>query len=171
MQNLNIQPYQNADFQVVSQLFEDFMDYIINLDDLGITRKQINYGEKYLQKNIKDVETKNGSFLIAKIDKKVVGLGVAVVDELSNDDLIELVPHTPGRIMELYVDRQYRKHGIGTKIMQMLEKYLVDFGCNTIRIGVFVPNYLAHKLYEKLGYKDRNVDMTKVITKARFKPT
>jgi len=171
MQNLNIQPYQNADFQVVSQLFEDFMDYIINLDDLGITRKQINYGEKYLQKNIKDVETKNGSFLIAKIDKKVVGLGVAVVDELSNDDLIELVPHTPGRIMELYVDRQYRKHGIGTKIMQMLEKYLVDSGCNTIRIGVFAPNYLAHKLYEKFGYKDRNIDMTKVITKARFKPT
>ncbi len=169
MQNLTIQPYQNSDFQMTSQLFEDFMDYIVSLDKLKITRKQLNYGEKYLRKTIKAVETQNGLFLTAKIDNKIIGLGTALVDKLSNDELMELVTHTQGRITELYIDERYRGQGIGSKIIKMLEKHLIDVGCDTIHIEVFAPNYLAHKLYKKLNYEDRNIDMTKVITKTRFK--
>lgn len=163
MENLIIQKFQDPDSQAVGQLFEDFIDYIIAIDPMKIVWKQSDYGQNYLKKIIKDVNDKRGIFLVAKINKQTVGLGVAVIEKLSPEDLMEVPEHTPGRVMELYVDKNYRKQGIGTELMQKLESYLKEQGCDTLHIGVFAPNYLTHKLYKRLGYIDRNIDMVKVL--------
>lgn len=142
---------------------EDFIDYIATLDPQHRVIKQENYGNNYLVKNLKEIEEKDGCITVAEIDGVVVGYGIAVVSKLTTDDLMEVLPHTPGRVTELYVDDKFRGQGIGSKIMNQLEDYLRSKNCQTIHIGVFVPNVKTHELYKRLGYADRNIDMIKLL--------
>jgi ribosomal protein S18 acetylase RimI-like enzyme len=160
---LKIRPYQDNDSRAVCQMFEDFIDYLATLDPMGRVVKQAEYGKNYLDKTLKDLKNKDGVFLVAEVDEKIVGTGVAVIETLSPEDLMEVLPHKPGRVSELFVSSQYRRQGIGTTLMQHLETYLKQKGCNTIHIEVFAPNHLSHKLYERLGFSDRNIDLIKLL--------
>jgi len=163
MDNIKFRPYQKSDFDTISCLLEDFIDYLASLDPDKRIVKQADYGNNYLRKTLKEVNNKNGSFIIAEIENKIVGFGVAIVEKLSQNDLMEVLPHTPGRIIELYVDSKYRGKGIGTQLMQQLESYLKQKGCQTIHIEVYAPNVKTHKLYKRFGYSDRNIDMLKLL--------
>jgi ribosomal protein S18 acetylase RimI-like enzyme len=163
MNELKIRQYQDIDCDVISKMFGDFIVYLATIDPINrIINKQSGYGENYLKKTLKDVKNRKGIFLIAEMKNTIVGFGVAIIATLSKDELMEVVPHTPGRVTELFVDNQYRGMGIGTKIMDQLEIYLKQNGCNSINIEVFAPNNKTHDLYKKLDYVDRNVDMIKV---------
>jgi hypothetical protein len=41
--------------------------------------------------------------------------------------------------------------------------YLIEQGCTGLRVEVFVPNHGAHRLYQKLSYRDMDIDLTKVV--------
>jgi ribosomal protein S18 acetylase RimI-like enzyme len=163
MDKVLIRKYVDEDFDVIAQMSEDFIDYITTLDPQKRVIKRERYGIDYIEKQLRDIKNKNGIFLVAEIESKICGFGVGLIDTLEPDDLMEVLPHTPGRIAELYVEDKYRGMGIGTQLLSELESYLKEKGCNPIHIGVFVPNQSAHKLYEKLGYGDRNIDMVKFL--------
>lgn len=161
MEDLVVRQFEDRDRLAVINLFNDFIDYMASIDPLKRTVRKADYGEKYIEKTLKEINEKNGLFVVAEIENVIVGLGVATIGRLSEEDLLETLPQTPGRITELYVDSKYRGQGIGTKLMAELEIYLKQKGCDTVHVEVFAPNQLTHKLYEKLGYIDRNIDMVK----------
>jgi len=163
MNDLKIRPYQDKDYNSISQMFEDFIDYLVIIDPINRIIKQPEYGKNYLDKTIEEVRDNDGIFLVAEIDNVIVGLGAALIEILSQKDLMEVLPHTPGRITELFVTDQCRGKGIGRKIMEKLENYLKQKGCSSIQIEVFAPNNKTRRVYEKLGYSDRNIDMMKVL--------
>jgi ribosomal protein S18 acetylase RimI-like enzyme len=49
--------------------------------------------------------------------------------------------------------------------MHAAEQYLMQHGCDVLRVEVFVPNQGAHAFYRKLGYQDMDIDMVKVVVK------
>jgi len=55
-------------------------------------------------------------------------------------------------IMSIAIDEQYRKKGIGTKLIIAL-KNTIEIYCNTITLFVHVANYAAIKFYKKNKFK------------------
>jgi ribosomal-protein-alanine N-acetyltransferase len=59
-----------------------------------------------------------------------------------------------GHIISICVGEEYRRRGIGRKLMEVLESAMrVSFNVCNFRLEVRVSNESAIKLYESLGYK------------------
>lgn len=68
-----------------------------------------------------------------------------------------------GNILNLGVDETYRGKGVGTKLIEYAENYVLNQGGEALDLNVFAFNKKAIKLYERLGYKITDVSMRKVL--------
>ena len=55
------------------------------------------------------------------------------------------------QIEDIFIDEQYRRIGLATKMMEIAEKLAAFNGCNLIQLTSQNPE--AQKMYKKLGYK------------------
>ncbi|WNJ95083.1 GNAT family N-acetyltransferase [Vibrio ruber] len=69
-------------------------------------------------------------------------------------DLVSSVsqPILMGSIDEFYVFPSYRGQGIGTQLLQRIEKEFEDYGVQQLFVEVWDFNQPAIKLYQKLGF-------------------
>jgi len=51
----------------------------------------------------------------------------------------------------LFVDQEYRRKGIGTRLIREMEKRAAAMGVNTVRLDTF--NWQGKEFYEALGYQ------------------
>lgn len=85
--------------------------------------------------------------LVAEIDGKVIGLCVPSV-------MHTLHRETPvGRVSTMVVDAALRGAGIGALLVAEAERRLATKGCTLIEVTSNNSRDLAHKFYEKLGYR------------------
>lgn len=56
-----------------------------------------------------------------------------------------------GYVDTLWVDEEYRNQGVGSKLMDQVEKSLKDYGCSLCHLDTF--SFQAPGFYEKRGYK------------------
>jgi GNAT superfamily N-acetyltransferase len=52
----------------------------------------------------------------------------------------------------LVVDRDYRKQGIGRRLLARAEEWAARHGCSVVRLTSSVKRVEAHAFYERLGY-------------------
>ena len=55
-------------------------------------------------------------------------------------------------LYDLYVKEEFRKHGIGKKLMEKSEEYAKFIGAKGIELSTAKDNLTAQSLYEKIGY-------------------
>ena len=55
-------------------------------------------------------------------------------------------------LYDLYVKEEFRKHGIGKKLMEKSEEYAKSIGAKGIELSTAKDNLSAQSLYEKIGY-------------------
>ncbi|BDA74726.1 acetyltransferase [Calothrix sp. PCC 7716] len=92
-------------------------------------------------------------FFVAEIDSVIAGTIMAGYDG-----------HR-GWLYTVAVNPQYRRRGIGTKLVQHAEKALTAMGCLKINLQVRANNAEVVEFYQKLGYlTDGNISMGKVVT-------
>lgn len=159
--NIQIKEYQESFRGQVSDLFDEFQDYLVALDPLNRLRRVDGYGEKSLAKTLREVADKNGCFYVAIADNSVIGFGAGVIERLDDQDLMGVVPSTPGRILELYVSENFRDNGVGSKLISAIEKYLKDKKCDVIKVEVFAPNSIGRRFYQKKDFEQRDIDCIK----------
>ena len=81
-------------------------------------------------------------FLVAEQGGEVLGYAVAVPLKTSACHLVSIA-----------VAPQARKRGIGTRLLQVLEKRCVDAGYEAIVLEVEYTNLAAQRLYTRNGYR------------------
>jgi len=162
MSSLNLRRYQSDDAAQVAGLFDQFQDYLADLDPLNPLRRRLGYGEYALEHTLYDVAAHNGVFFVAVDNDTVIGFATGTITHPTASELLGLVPTVRGRITELFVHARYRGAGVGTRLLQAAEAYLIEQSCTVLRVEVFVPNQAAHRLYRKLGYHDMDVDLIKL---------
>jgi GNAT superfamily N-acetyltransferase len=59
-----------------------------------------------------------GTIFLAYDDKKVIGCIAGIMEKQSKNNLLECIPTRSGRILELFVVKDYRRHGIGPQFLQ-----------------------------------------------------
>ena len=52
----------------------------------------------------------------------------------------------------LVVDREYRKQGIGRRLLIRAEEWAAQHGCSLVRLSSNVKRVEAHAFYERVGY-------------------
>ena len=68
-----------------------------------------------------------------------------------------------GFIFDLFIAEPYRRQGIAAQAMRLLESEAQRLGVSTLALHVFGYNMAARSLYEKLGYKITNINMSKTL--------
>jgi ribosomal protein S18 acetylase RimI-like enzyme len=69
-----------------------------------------------------------------------------------------------GFICDLYVAEEYRRRGIASEAMRLLEGEATSLGLKGLSLHVFGENQAARALYEKLGYEITNLNMAKTLS-------
>ncbi len=164
--NIKIRKATGLDKQALIELFNQFGDYFTKIDNLKMIVRPSNYGEFYYEEMIKNTLNK-GIVYLAEVDGEGVGFAAGNITEIKPATSPESLPQRKGRVIELFVNKEFRGRGVGKMLMEKIENYLIENGCHTINIEVFAPNIKAYDFYQKLGYKDRNIDLMKVIKKPR----
>lgn len=82
------------------------------------------------------------TFLVAKANGNIVGYVVAVIRGRSL-----------GHIFSIAVHPNYRKRGIGKRLMQHITEKLKNTSVTNIRVEVRKSNAIAQKMYKHLGFK------------------
>lgn len=86
-----------------------------------------------------DVENERSTFLIARVGEEAFGCGA--LRRLSDDT---------AEIKRVYA--RHNKLGIGSRILEELEKKAADFGYRKLLLETRVQNVNARNFYEKNGY-------------------
>jgi len=159
--DIRIRDYQPLDRPHIVRCIEGLQDYLIIIDQMKFTRRMPKYGEHFTQELLKKVNRNNGVIYVAEHKGRVIGFIAGIIFEWSEKELLECVPLKSGRILELFIDSNYRGQGVGTMLTEKMERYFRQNGCDVSRVEVFEPNVKAHYFYQKLGYHDRMFDMIK----------
>ncbi len=161
--DFDIREYKSSDEPRLIELMEEFQDYLVDIDYMQRTRRMPGYGVGYVGRLLGRIKDDDGAIYLAEHEGETIGLVAAVIETQPADDLLECIPSKGGRILELYVVPSYRKQGVGRSLIKAAEEYLARKRCAVLRIEVFEPNTNAHRFYNRIGYRDRMIDMIKKI--------
>lgn len=145
----------------MSQLMFGFGQYLESIDNL----KRIHYAKSHeplhTDQVIKKTQENNGKVFVADLGGQIIGFIAGFIQPLSEEDKMTVIPTKPGIISELYIDIKYQGQGIGTTLMQTMEQYLRDKGCDVVKTSVFAPNKNAREFYDSLDYQEREIELIK----------
>ncbi|MBQ7306969.1 MAG: GNAT family N-acetyltransferase [Clostridia bacterium] len=152
----------NLDFEKeVKDLLCELQEYIVLIDEYKLNIITPEYREKYLDITLKELSLNNGKMFLAKENSEILGLICGYIYTYEKDDTIDYKCPKKCIISELIVSSKHRKKGIGQKLVDYIELYFKSLGCEYSQIDVFAYNKNAKKLYEKNGYSDRLITMSK----------
>jgi GNAT superfamily N-acetyltransferase len=64
--------------------------------------------------------------------------------------------HYSGRSVELdhvFIEDIYRNKGLGTQLINWIQKYVKSKGCESIELNAYIENKLSQKFYERDNYQ------------------
>ncbi|MBU0459143.1 GNAT family N-acetyltransferase [Patescibacteria group bacterium] len=158
-----IRDYKKGDKAALIKCMESLQDHLIEIDPHHRIRRLSKYGEKYVADLLKKTDDNEGWIGLAEYEQRIVGCIAVIVERKDELAKLQYIPSPTGDILELYVDPHLRSKGIGTKLMEVAEKYLHSKGCDAVHVEVFVPNIRAHEFYKKCGYEDRSTWLFKLL--------
>lgn len=103
------------------------------------------------------IASANNYVLVAEEDSRLVGM-ITASRRLVVRRLRPIL-----QVDEFYVDPGFRKHGVGKKLIEAVEKIAGDNDIQRIYIESGYKHTLGHKFYEKNGYENSGYYFLKVL--------
>ena len=158
---LIIRQFTSVDQSRVQELFSNgLLSYgrddpsLLKLQQWFIAQKLAENGDMY------DIASyylqPNRNFWVAEINSIIVGCVAVTTPEDNDSNECELV--------RMSVDENYRKLGIASKLIQILENWSKEHNYNKIRLTTLSKMFPAIQLYEKNGFiieKNEEIDLIK----------
>lgn len=167
---MQIIEYQKKYLEDVKDLLVELEEYILTIDKDNLDQLHPEYRDKMAILDLKEVNNNNGKCYLAVENNKVVGLIMGYVRTYDEYDYLDYKCPRSGEVSELIVSKNTRGKGIGKQLMQKIEEYLTEVGCEYIFIDVFAYNKNAIKFYEKLGFHTRGlIDVKKLNNESNYK--
>ncbi len=88
-----------------------------------------------------------------------IKITVATNSDLLIGYCISVFDDCEGEVSTLHVLEQYRKQGIGNKLVNMHIDWLKANGCSDIKIMVAIENDNAISFYKSIGFKPNTIEM------------
>jgi len=119
-----------------------------------ITQQSIKLTNLQIKKELTEGVSNPKRFLIViGKDKRIIGylIGSILISEHQNY----------GYIDDIFILKEFRKKGLGVKLINDFIKKIKKKKVKRIRLGVNIKNKNAIKVYKKLGFKIRHYEMDK----------
>ena len=117
--------------------------------------------------NYQDYDWPNGyEYHISHLKETILNGGSAIGAFNSNNKLLGFATINCGffgkkynyvLLDQLFITLEYRKKGIGTKILESIKEIAKTKGCTDLYLTVNQENENAIKVYEKFGFKVKNI--------------
>ncbi len=146
----------------IKDLLVELQEHIVKIDKEKYNILTDDYREKYFEKTMSEVNKFEGKIFLAIEDEQAIGLIVGLINNEEENTYDFSVPKR-GRVIELVVSKNSRSKGIGKQLLNEMESYFEDVGCQGVLIDVFAYNTDAQKFYYKNGYFNRNIEVMKKI--------
>jgi len=152
-----IREYRAGDYEEVCACFVELQDYERGID------KHIADGasvaKKYLDYMFSRCAETGGTVFVAELEARVVGF-VSIWTKIKMK-AIEESEYEYAYVSDLVVLKEHRGRGAGKALLQRAEQYARLEGAKILRIGVLAKNEVARSLYNKLGFEERIVELSK----------
>ena len=123
------------DLAGLAEIFKQFWDEKSSLEKMRLTFPRLSANPAHI-------------LLAAKQDDRLIGFVMGIVcEELYGDCKPFMV------VEDLIVDKNSRRGGVGSALMQELEKCAVDRDCCQIIFVTEADRTEAHRFYKSLGYE------------------
>lgn len=129
-------------------LLEDYQA-ILSLVKLGLEEFGFRYQKEtseYDLENFEEVYLRSNYFLVCTLHKQIIATGGL---NKINSELF--------KIKKMYVDCNYRRFGIGTKMFLQLEQHAIKQGAKILILETSSKMVNAIKLYKSLGFQKTNI--------------
>ncbi len=160
---LKIREYHTNDYDSVCNLMNSLQSHFVQVDSMKESRPFSSKEEAraYIDQGLKDMKEMNGVCFIAETGTEVIGFIQGIVTNHANEVMHNLghKPSIEGWIGLLIVNSEYRGRGVGKKLINRIKQYFLEQKCSTIRLKVMVDNSDSVKMYEKYGFKPKELEM------------
>ena len=161
---MQIVEYEEKYLEDVRDLLVELEEYLVSIDKDHLDRVHPEYREKMALYDLADVNNNEGICYLAIDNDKVVGLIMGCIFPYEEHDYLDYKCPKKGEITELIVTEKVRSKGVGKLLMDKMEAYFKEKGCEYVFVEVFGYNDKGLKFYEKDGYHNRMYHMIKKIS-------
>ncbi len=160
---MKIIKYDEKYLEDVRDLLTELEEYIVSIDKDELDHVHPEYHEKMALLDLKDVNDNNGKCYLAIENDRAIGLIMGTIPPYDEYDYLDYKCPKRGIITELIVTSKIRSNGVGKELMNKMEKYFKNEGCEYVLVDVFAYNENAINFYNKRGYHPRMyVDIKKI---------
>lgn len=108
--------------------------------------EKASFDDPYPADILIDIYNLGAGFLVAQENNRVVGY---IIFWIKFDD--------EGHIISIAVDKSYRRHDVGSKLVETSLDVFKKFRVKDIKLEVRVGNRGARKFYSKMGFKEDKI--------------
>ena len=160
---MQIIEYQEKYLEDVKDLLVELEEYIVSMDKDHLDQLHPEYRDKMAILDLDEVKNNDGICYLAIDDNKVVGLIMGCIFPYDEHDYLDYKCPRRGEIIELIVTKKVRSKGVGKLLMDKIETYFKNKGCEYVLVDVFAYNDNAINFYKKDNYHTRMQCMIKKI--------
>jgi GNAT superfamily N-acetyltransferase len=161
MQESVIRSAKPGDGEGLASVWIDLCDYYAEIDPDLFQVPQGNGLVESFEKDLAKPLPDNAISLVAELDGRITGWIYAQVLAPREDAQWQLLRELgrPRLVIEaLGVVREFQRRGIGTRLVQAVEKWAVKQGAELLNVDTYVNSPVSVPFYEDgMGYKRRSV--------------
>lgn len=152
---MTIIEYEDKYLDDVRDLLVELEEYILTIDEDELDQLHPEYREKMALIDLEEVRKYEGKCYIAVEDNKAIGLIMGTIPPYDENDYLDYKCPRRGVITELIVTQKIRSKGVGKALMEKMEAYFKEQGCEWVLVDVFAYNTNAIDFYSRRGYHPR----------------
>ena len=151
-----------ADLELIRCCVVELQDYERNIDPRMPPGETI--ADAYIEAMLNKCEKHDGQILLSEIDEEIAGY-VTILAKVSSGQLDD-GDLEYSLIDDLMVKEQFRRYGVGKKLVEAAELFAKSKNARWMRLSVLASNTLARKLYASSGFSELSIDYEKSLDDA-----
>lgn len=146
---ITIRKFDKKDLERVAELQNEFILTHTKFDSILYEPKE-NFSSIWKDYAIKCIDNKTKYFIVAEKEGIIVGYAIVTISERAPVYKISKI----GILDAITVDSNYRKLGIGTKLLESCLEWFKENKLNYVEAFIDSKNIESIKLNEKLGFEE-----------------
>ena len=155
---IRIEAFQPSDFRSVVAFVEAIQEH--EREQVPDLRPGPEIGTQYAEMLMRTTVERNGCMVMARTGAGTVGFACAWIEK-DDDPLLRDDARTHAYVSDLFVDQNWRRQGIASRLMDEIEATMQSRGCSRIRVCAKAANQLAIACYTVRGYQPYEIIFAK----------
>ena len=143
---MNVRLANSGDIRAISLLYQKFYDY--NAKQQPEYYQAVEESGKYPESVITG---NNGDIFVAETSDEIIGF--IHVEEDKTAPFSPVAPHKFACIVDLYIEHEYRKLGIGKALLEHAKTWAKDRNLEYLELFVLEENQIGRSFYEREDFK------------------